>query len=109
MGVIYYRAKNYETAILVLRCAVRGCLAADNEEQGVDVVATVELEANSVDIFYTYGSVLSFYGGTDPANCPEAALIFAQLRASPYYDATVEGIIREGEVICASFARTPTP
>ncbi len=109
LGVIYYFAKNYESAILVLRCAVRGCLAADNEEEGVDVKA-VDLEASTVDMFYIYGSVLAFYGKDEPANCVEAASIFAMLRASPYHDDTVESIIREGEVICASFERsTPTP
>ncbi|MBN1438463.1 MAG: tetratricopeptide repeat protein [Anaerolineales bacterium] len=108
LGVIYYKAKNYETAITVLRCAIRGCAAEDNEAEGVDVVETLKLEANSVDVYYTYGSVLSFYGATE-GNCAEAAAIFAELRASPYYDTTVETIIREGEAICAAFARTPTP
>ncbi len=104
LGVIYYMAKNYETAIKVLRCAVRGCLAADNEAQEVDVIETLPLAANSVDVYYIYGSVLSFYGET-PGYCEEAAAIFAELRASPYHDETIEAIIREGEVICASFSR----
>jgi tetratricopeptide (TPR) repeat protein len=107
LGVIYYKAKNYETAIKVLRCAVRGCLAAENEEQEVEVGPTT-LSAKTVDIYYTYGSVLSFYGN-EAGNCEEAAKIFAELRDSPYDDEIVEGIIREGEVICAAFARTPTP
>jgi tetratricopeptide (TPR) repeat protein len=108
LGVIYYKAKNYETAIKVLRCAVRGCLAADNEIGEVDLVKTLPLAANSLDVYYIYGSVLSFYGNTD-GNCGEAAQIFALLRASPFHDDTVEAIIREGEVICASYARqTPT-
>jgi tetratricopeptide (TPR) repeat protein len=109
LGVIYYMAKNYETAIKVLRCAVRGCLAADNEAQSVDVVKTLSLTASSVDVYYVYGSVLSFYGN-EGNNCAEAAEIFAELRASPYHNETIESIIREGEVICASFSRqTPTP
>jgi tetratricopeptide (TPR) repeat protein len=107
LGVIYYKAKNYETAILVLRCAVRGCLAADNEEQEVDV-SPAPLDGRMVDVYYIYGSVLAFYGKDKPANCTEAASIYADLRASPYYDETVEGIIHEGETICASYTRTPT-
>jgi tetratricopeptide (TPR) repeat protein len=108
LGIIYYKAKNYETAIKVLRCSVSGCLAADNEEAGVDVTGEA-LSARNVDIYYTYGSVLSFYGDEDD-NCGEAARIFAMLRESPYHDETVESIIREGEVICAAIARrTPTP
>ena len=108
LGVIYYKAKNYETAIKVLKCAVRGCLAADNEEQGVDVLIPLGLAGNSVDVYYIYGSVLSFYGKDTPENCTEAASIFAELRASPYFDETVDTIIREGEVLCASYTRTPT-
>ena len=108
LGVIYYKAKNYETAIKVLKCAIRGCLAADNEEQGVDVLIPLGLAGNSVDVYYIYGSVLSFYGKDTPGNCTEAASIFTELRASPYFDETVDTIIREGEVLCASYTRTPT-
>jgi tetratricopeptide (TPR) repeat protein len=108
LGVIYYKAKNYETAIKVLKCAVRGCTAAENEEQEVDILDPLALESNSVDVYYIYGSVLSFYGNENN-NCAEAAAIFAELRASVYYDETVDSIVREGEVICAAFARTPTP
>ncbi len=108
LGVIYYHAKNYETAIKVLKCAVRGCLAADNEEGSVDVTPT-PLTAGTVDIYYTYGSVMAFYGN-EPGNCTEARSIFSQLRASAWYDSTVEAILREGEVICAMFeSGTPTP
>jgi tetratricopeptide (TPR) repeat protein len=108
LGVIYYHAKNYETAIKVLKCAVRGCTAAENEEQSVDV-AGVSLSAGTLDFYYTYGSVLAFYGNT-PGHCTEARSIFSELRASPWYDQTVEGIIRESEVICAKFeSQTPTP
>jgi tetratricopeptide (TPR) repeat protein len=108
LGVIYYKAKNYETAIKVLKCAVRGCTAEENEEAGVDVAGEA-LSADNVDVYYIYGSVLSFYGDEDD-NCGEAARIFAILRESPYHDETVESIIREGEVICAAIARRePTP
>ena len=104
LGVIYYFAKNYESALLVLHCAVRGCTAEQNEEADVDI-SPVSLSAGTVDMFYIYGSVLAFYGGENPDNCVEAARIFAQIRASPYHDDTIEAIIREGEVICASFNR----
>jgi len=109
LGVIYYFAKNYEGALKVLRCAVRGCSAAENEEAGVDV-ERAPLSGQNIDVYYIYGSVLAFYGGEEPGNCEEAASIFAEIRASAYHDETVESILREGEVICASFGRqTPTP
>jgi tetratricopeptide (TPR) repeat protein len=108
LGVIYYHAKNYENSIKVLKCAVLGCLAADNMEQPVDITGTA-LSAGTLDFYYTYGSVLAFYGN-EAGNCTQARLIFSQLRASPWDDSTVEGIIQEGERICAKFERpSPTP
>jgi tetratricopeptide (TPR) repeat protein len=104
LGVIYYKAKNYESAQKVLHCAVRGCTAAENEEQGVDVTGE-PLTPSTLDVYYIYGSVSAFY-----SDCAEAAAIFAELRASPYYDPSIEDILREGEAICAAVARqTPTP
>jgi tetratricopeptide (TPR) repeat protein len=108
LGVIYYHAKNYENAIKVLTCAVRGCLAADNDEQSIDIPEGAPLTASTMDIYYTYGSVKAFYGNKS-GNCTEARSIFSELRASPWYDTTVEAIIREGELICAKFERPTTP
>jgi tetratricopeptide (TPR) repeat protein len=102
LGTIYYKAKNYETAIIVLQCAVEGCSAKENEEQGVDVQGTA-LVTGTLAYYYTYGSVLAFY-----ARCDKAATIFTELRASPLHDQTVEEIILEGERICAHAATTAT-
>lgn len=108
LGAIYYKNKNYEGALKVLKCAVRGCSAFENEEEGVDIKGE-PLAANTADFYYIYGSVLAFYG-TDNNNCGLAADIFAELRASPVFSSDIEGIIQEGERICASYARrTPTP
>jgi len=109
LGVIYYHAKNYENAIKVLKCAVLGCTAAENEEQSIDIPTGTPLSAATLDFYYTYGSVLAFYGN-EAGKCTQARSIFSQLRASPWDDSTVEGIIQEGERICAKFERpTPTP
>jgi tetratricopeptide (TPR) repeat protein len=99
LGAIYYKAKNYEGAQIILRCAVRGCRAAENEEEGVDVVG-IPLALNSLDFYYYYGSVSAFFG-----QCDEAASIYAELRASPWMEPFVEEIIQEGERICASYTR----
>jgi tetratricopeptide (TPR) repeat protein len=108
LGAIYYQAKNYESAMKVLKCAVRGCSALENEEEGVDIKG-VTLAADTADFYYIYGSVLAFYGNEDD-NCGQAAAIFTELRASPVINPDIEGIIQEGERICASFSRsTPTP
>jgi tetratricopeptide (TPR) repeat protein len=103
LGTIYYKAKNYESARIVLKCAVLGCTALENEEQGV-AIAGLPLAANTLDFYYIFGSVSAFY-----ADCIVAEDIFAKLRASPFDDQTVESIIQEGERICAAAARTPTP
>jgi tetratricopeptide (TPR) repeat protein len=102
LGTIYYKAKNYETALIVLKCAVEGCSAKENEEQGQDVQGAA-LVTGTLAYYYTYGSVLAFY-----AECDRAATIFATLRASPLHDQLVEEIIQEGERICANAALSPT-
>lgn len=115
LGVLYYRARNYEGSLPVLRCAVRGCPSAENEEghrlAGDDLVLDVTalpLSASTLNYYYTYGSALAYFGG-----CAEAQQIFAELRASPWIDSDVEGIIQVGERICTGAASassaTPTP
>jgi tetratricopeptide (TPR) repeat protein len=99
LGAIYYKAKNYEGAQIILRCVVRSCRAAENEEGGVDVTG-VALASNTLDFYYYYGSVSAFYG-----QCDEAAKIFAEIRASPWNESFVEEIMLEGERICASYVR----
>jgi tetratricopeptide (TPR) repeat protein len=105
LGTIYYKAKNYETALIVLKCAVDGCSAAENEEQNVEVKGA-PLDAQTLAYYYTYGSVLAFYG-SEGNNCAKAASVFAALRASPLHDTLVETIILEGERICANVSPAP--
>ena len=115
LGVLYYRARNYEGSLPVLRCAVRGCASEENEEghrlAGDDLVLDVTalpLSASTLNYYYTYGSALAYFG-----SCAEAEAIFAELRASPWIDSDVEGIIQVGERICmdasAAPSATPTP
>jgi tetratricopeptide (TPR) repeat protein len=115
LGVLYYRARNYEGSLPVLRCAVRGCPSTENEEghrlAGDDLVLDVTalpLSASTLNYYYTYGSALAYFG-----SCTEAQEVFAELRASPWIDSDVEGIIQVGERICTGAASTssatPTP
>jgi tetratricopeptide (TPR) repeat protein len=115
LGVLYYRARNYEGSLPVLRCAVRGCTSAENEEghrlAGEELVLDVTalpLSASTLNYYYTYGSALAYFG-----SCAEAEGIFAALRASPWMDSDVEGIIQVGEQICtgasSATAAPPTP
>ena len=109
LGVLYYRARNYEGSLPVLRCAVRGCPSGENEEghrlAGDDLVLDVSalpLSASTLNYYYTYGSALAYFG-----SCAEARQIFAELRASPWIDSDVEGIIQVGEQICTGAASAP--
>jgi tetratricopeptide (TPR) repeat protein len=106
LGVIYYRARNYEGSLPVLKCAVLGCSGADNAE-GMRLTGTslsitpLPISPSTISYFYTYGSALAFYG-----QCPQAEQIFTQIRASPWDDKDVEAILRVGEAICNN---PPTP
>jgi tetratricopeptide (TPR) repeat protein len=110
LGVLYYRARNYEGSLPVLRCAVRGCTSAENEEghrlAGDDLVldiAALPLSASTLNYYYTYGSALAYFG-----SCAEARTIFAELRASAWMDSDVEGIIQVGEQVCAGASAEPS-
>jgi tetratricopeptide (TPR) repeat protein len=111
LGVVYYRARNYEGSLPVLKCAVQGCTSAENEEgrrlvggnQALDVTG-LPLSPSTLNYYYTYGSALAYFG-----HCSEARALFTKLRASPWMDADVAGIISVGERICSGAAASPTP
>jgi tetratricopeptide (TPR) repeat protein len=107
LGVIYYRARNYEGSLPVLKCAVLGCTGAENVEgnrltgQSLSIAA-LPLSPSTISYFYTYGSALAYYG-----QCLPAEQVFSQIRASPWDDRDVEAILRVGEAICSN-PSTPT-
>jgi len=108
LGVIYYRARNYEGSLPVLKCAVLGCAAAENSEgsrlTGKNLsIAALPLSPSTISYFYTYGSALAFYG-----DCSQAEKVFTQIRASPWDAQDVEAIIEQGEQICSN-PPTATP
>jgi tetratricopeptide (TPR) repeat protein len=112
LGVVYYKARNYEGSILPLRCAVRGCTAAEsclvrNGGENCDptaipdiVIQGLPLTQNTVIYYYIYGSVLS--GLHQPANnyCEEALKVFAEITTGFGGDVTIMGIVKEGVAIC---------
>ena len=119
LGIVYYKARNYESAIPVLKCAVEGCSAeesqailcelgyADCESEGAQLVGAqvvgLPLGSNSLEYYYTYGSALAFYSGSDlyPNGCQDAERIFRQLMESYGEDPVVAGIVAENRAICA--------
>ncbi len=100
LGDIYVRARNYEGALPVLKCAVVGCSAEENEVGGVAVQG---LELTNFDIAYyyaRYGSVLAALSRPEENYCPQALEILAELRAVYGSDPVLMSIVAENEEIC---------
>lgn len=115
LGIVYYKARNYEGSIPALQCYVEGCDAAQScmvrnggEECDVNNVGDIVIEAqplsaSSVAYYFTYGSVLA--GLHQPSNgyCGTAMKVFKEITAGFSGDPTVMSIVNEGEAICASY------
>lgn len=93
LGVLYHKNRNYETGILALKCAVRGC----TEEESCDgrggcgandtpaVVEGLPLSASTVYYYDIYASELAALSTPKNNKCPEA-LDIAQIIESSDYD-----------------------
>jgi tetratricopeptide (TPR) repeat protein len=112
LGIIYFKARNYETSIFSLKCATRGCSGDDScrgrglaectdEEPGVNVVGQ-ELSPSTVVYYYTYGSVLAALSRPKDNRCPEALDILGEVKAAYGSDPDIAGIVSAGEAICRS-------
>ena len=109
LGDIYVRARNYEGALPVLKCAVVGCSAEENEVGGVAVQA---LEMTNFDVAYyyaRYGSVLAALSRPGQNYCPEALAILSELKVNFGGDPTLMSIVAENESICFLLEETITP
>lgn len=121
LGIVYYKGRNYESALQVLSCAVEGCDAAANGQLlCVDVqillcdesedltsygtaVPALRLSSDSLEYYYTYASALAFLDF-----CSEAQPYFDQLMAAYGGDPTVAAIVQENRQICAG-GGSPAP
>ena len=108
VGVIYYRARNYEGSIQMLRCAVLGCdaeqscLAREEDPCETDIVISpLPLTNTTVLYYYTYGSALAglHRPGLDD-NCAEAAVVFRMIREKFSDNPDVMSIVTASENIC---------
>ena len=114
LGIVYFHARNYETAILALKCAVRGCTAQESCDlrqcdPATDPSVTVQgmpLSGNTVVYYYTYGSVLTGMHTPTDDKCTEAVKVLAEVRAKYEGDADVMSIVQANEQVCASFGIT---
>ena len=108
VGVIYYRARNYEGSIQMLRCTVTGCdaeqscLAREEDPCQSDIVISpLPLTNTTVLYYYTYGSALAglHRPGLDN-NCEEAAVVFRKIREQFSDNDVVMNIVNASENIC---------
>lgn len=115
LGIVYYKGKNYEGALVALQCAVIGCTAAETCElrecdTSVDPQITIEgmpLSGTTVVYYYTYGSVLAGLHRPNDDNCTEAVKVLEEVRAQFSNDITIMNIVQNSEDICASFGIIP--
>lgn len=95
LGSIYVQGRNYEGALPVLKCAVLGCTAEENE---VGAVAVQGLPLSSVTVAYYYLRYASVLAAQN--NCEQAYPILEQLLQTYGNDAVIPAIVRENYAIC---------
>ncbi|MGW8249473.1 MAG: tetratricopeptide repeat protein [Anaerolineales bacterium] len=101
LGIIYIRSRNYEGAQQVLKCAVRGCTAQENEVGEQDVQG-LQLTNLTVAYYYVeYGTVLAFLSRPNQNFCPEARQVLNEVRAAYPDDEILMTIVADSEGICS--------
>lgn len=111
LGVVYFKARNYESAIPALKCAVRGCTAeescavrrCDPEKDPAIAIEGLPLSGSTVVYYFTYGSVLAGMHRPTDVKCDEAVKVLKEVRAGFANDPTIMQIVEASEQICASF------
>jgi tetratricopeptide (TPR) repeat protein len=128
LGIIFFKARNYESAVEVLGCAVDGCAAEQNgallcelkvlacDEETLpgavgQAVPGMPLSDATLEYYYTYASVLTSFRGSAlvPDACGRAEPLLDQLMASYGSDPIVAGIVAENRQLCSGTAPTVTP
>ncbi|WP_322805674.1 tetratricopeptide repeat protein [Thermanaerothrix sp.] len=114
LGMVYFKSRNYESAIPALKCAVRGCSAEEScevrrcnpETDRPTAIQGLPLSDSTVVYYYTYGAALA--GMHRPSNnyCAEAMQVLAEVRQAYAQDTVVMGIVEPSERICESFGYT---
>ncbi len=110
LGIVFFKSRNYEGSIPALKCAIRGCTAEEscdgrggcgpNDEPAA--VEGLDLSANTVVYYYTYGSVLAALSRPKENYCEEAMLVMGEVEAEFSGDRDIMGIVQAGESICQS-------
>ncbi|MBI4732693.1 MAG: tetratricopeptide repeat protein [Chloroflexi bacterium] len=116
LGNIYKRGRNYETSIIALKCAVRGCTPAESCEarggcvEGDPGTTVIGLPLTSISATYylDYGSVLAAFSPKYPQYCGDAVDVLTQLIEAYGDDLTIRINAEDGLAICASVAASQT-
>ncbi|HUV28241.1 MAG TPA: tetratricopeptide repeat protein [Anaerolineales bacterium] len=115
LGIIYTKARNFEGAQPVLKCAVQGCSPEENQVaqellgEGV-AVNGLPLTSGTVAFYYAqYGSVLAALSRPTQNFCPEALEVLSEVRASYPEDPTLNQIIEENIAICDLVTQRSAP
>jgi len=111
LGIVYFRSRNYESAIPALKCAVKGCTAqetcdvrrCDKTKDPAITITGMPLKSNTVVYYYTYGSVLAGMHRPTSDTCTEAVQVLGQVRDGFGGDPIIMNIIKPSEDICASY------
>lgn len=128
LATVFFQARNYEGSIPIFKCALRGCTTqetgdilcelglAPNCEPGTESAAAIGVEvrgmplsSETVEYYYTFGSALTFYAGSDeyPTACDDAEDVFVELTQKYPGDQLIQAIIADGRSICSG-ALLPT-
>jgi len=126
LGTVFFRARNYESAVVALQCAVDGCgpevsvqilceyvynCDPDTEEGQALArqVSGLALRDETLEYYYTYGSELVYCRDTAdfPNACVDSDRIFQALLNAYPEDAVVGGIAAENRALC--HGELPTP
>jgi tetratricopeptide (TPR) repeat protein len=92
LGVLYHKNRNYETGILALECAVRGCTAEQScparGDCGPNDVATavtgLPLRADTIYYYDVYASELAALSTPSKSYCEEALAVAREIEASEF-------------------------
>jgi tetratricopeptide (TPR) repeat protein len=122
LGIVYYKARNYENALSVLQCAIDGCSAQESSallcdlkvflcdpedpasmNRGQEVIG-LPLISTSLEFYYTYDSALA--AGKE---CDRADRVSQQLMAAYGQDPIVRDIVGENQAICSGALPFPSP
>jgi tetratricopeptide (TPR) repeat protein len=122
LGIIYFKAKNYESAMPALQCAVVSCtadqnlvldtIAKQNPSWGVQKVPVTGLPLESIEIAYyyaEYGQALAYLNRPNNDYCAQAIPVLEKVRNYPQVDSVLLQIVNESEIICNKMQGSTAP